>query len=378
MYRRALFSIFLILVFSGIAFSQVVAPDEVQLLQKQILPLLEKKKLDEVIPLAEKIVKIEKAGGEKNLANYTVAIHNLAQWKNQRIKGPRKGTIAPYDKYREEIKETEALFRELLVIANRTDDKLLLSMTQADLAYFLARHFGKWSEIEGLLVQSLAYKDREGPSESESAITLIDNFSRMCWGMGELEKFIPLNRRLVKTIEKKYGDKSERLVAPLGYMASALFVTGEAEQAAAIEQRISQISPNQIFKSEPMREIVGRAESEIDRSFGRAGARTSGDLSSIGSSVDSRVYSGVPGTVTGPGLPSSREISYATAHAFSVDFVVDERGNVGSAAIDPEVIVATKVKEMVIKRVLTWKFRPFVFEGRPGKMRGRVKVYYYE
>jgi hypothetical protein len=91
------------------ASSQENAQIELDSLRKQLPPLIRQKKLDNVISIAEKIVEIEKKGGEKNLKNYAKALHDLALWRDYRIFGRNVNSQAEFNKTREMYGELSTL-----------------------------------------------------------------------------------------------------------------------------------------------------------------------------------------------------------------------------------------------------------------------------
>jgi hypothetical protein len=112
---------------------------------------------------------------------------------------------------------------------------------------------------------------------------------------------------------------------------------------------------------------------KIDLTFGEAPQSMSGMRSGI--SDDART-TGPPasignGTGTGRSGVPVRERPDSTSYYVTV--TIDEKGQVIDASLNDDG-VERKLADKIRKRALTWTFRPYVVDGKPGKMRARMEV----
>jgi hypothetical protein len=368
----SIFPVFFLLLFIATpALTQT--PDERQVLQKQILPLLEQGKLADVVKIAEKIVKLEKQGGEKNIANYAAALQNLARWKDQFL--TREGTRLSYYKRADLRLDTFKHFEEAHELAKKAGDPIQLAMAQSELAGFMLRNNGSWPQIEELLVRSLGIRDQQGELDAPSTLALLDKLAAGYLQHGEYEKFIPVNRRLVASLEKKEAQDKKTLLAPLKRYADFLATTDRRTEVEEVLKRIVGIEG---VKYEPIRGpyILLRRAAKIDLIFGEV--PSSGMNSGV--SADSRlsVPTGISSNKTNtPGFWVREQRRQGDVTTLKLNVLIDEAGKVVEANFDPELIVDKKIVESVRRRALTWTFKPFVYEGKHGKKRSRIKFYVF-
>ena len=185
-------------------------------LLKQINVLLVEGKLAEVIPLAKKIVEIEKLRGEKGQANYMVALSNLARWQKrdlaQRTLRPVKGGSS---QFAADVAETQANFREILILTELTADPLVLADAQYELAAFLFAFWGKVDEVESLYLKARETRESRLAPDSARLLSVAQALSELYFYKADFERFLPLNRRVAAALEKKFGPNDQRLVPAL-------------------------------------------------------------------------------------------------------------------------------------------------------------------
>src|ERR1044072_5214425 len=149
--KRIILTSVCLLLFSSFVCAQEI---ELQNLNRQIPALIEQGNYDEVVSTAEKIVKIEKQGGAKNLPNYAAALMNLALWKKQLLAKKPPVTLvqdatSSVVVLLKEAEETEKLFRELLdIFQNRLEDPSRLAATESELAEFISIYYDSPEKIQ--------------------------------------------------------------------------------------------------------------------------------------------------------------------------------------------------------------------------------------
>jgi hypothetical protein len=125
--------------------------------------------------------------------------------------------------------------------------------------------------------------------------------------------------------------------------ADILVTTGRDSEAAEVAKQIAEIEDSREYVPVPGRNVLGPATSKIDIRFGN--------------------------TLNSSALLSSQ--------ALEIELLIDETGSVTSAEPAEGLIGDRKIVDSVRKRALTWKFRPYVYEGTAQKMRARIRLYYY-
>ncbi len=365
-----------------------------QILNHRLPALIEQEDFDEVVSVAEKIVKIEKQGGAKNLSNYAAAVMNLALWKKQRL--AKKPEIRLVESSTESIKvlleeseEIEKLFRELLFIfQNHLDDPPRLAAAQGELANFLFDSYTSREEIaeaEKLYEESLALREKLFGIDADSTLSTMLQLSDFYFQTGEFEKFLLLYRRLTSNIEKKYGENDTRLVPVWRLYVGFLITTDRETEARELLRRGSLITGEQVVVPIANYKLFNRAAEEINNVIGTPRITyTDSSPIVIPNPTDVRknpvgrggVYDRPPTTsgliVTGRlQLPTS----ISKANNILVNVLIDEMGVVVEA--NP-VVANEKVKKEIIKKVAKWKFKPFIDDGVGRKMRGVVHILYYK
>ena len=379
------------ILFSSLAFSQTRSQTELQSIQTQLPALLRAEKFDDVIPIAERIVKLEKQGGGTNLVNYASAVGNLARWKDQRLGRARAGIKTGVSDLVKEYRETAELFGELVALAGKRGEALEEAAAQYELALFRQRFEGPSAEIEALFLQSLAIREKQLPPDDDLVLRTITRLSDLYFAQGQFEKFLPLNRRFVAATEKKFGEKDVRLVPALMLYSDFLTITDRQAEAAVAVGRITEIA-GKTYLPEITNAVLGRGESKLDFAFGNTSrAKLTGGLIAIPDPTNINRPSGGVGQLQSgtPGAIVPRE-SYKLGLAVTepepdprrggftripVAILIGEGGNVVDIA--PETTDG-KLAEKIKQRLSKWKFKPFVYDGSAAKMRAKFVVTDYK
>lgn len=365
------------------ASSQDKATTELQALQAQIPALLTRQQYDEIIPIGERIVNIEKQIGVK--VNYFNAMLNLARWKAQRLELARARMKTGVTDLYKELYETRDLFDSVATLGREIGDPLPLATTLYEFAEFRQRFRSTAPEIESLFSESLALREKNLAAGDDLILLTMDKLSAVYFYNGAFEKFVPVNQRLIEAASKKFGPEDRRLLSPLSLYAGFLAMTDRAADAAKVEERISRIA-GKPFRAEINWAVLGRGESDIDLTFGKPSGMLIGGATVMPNPANMQVSYGL-GPPIGSTFGSNRDIMGVSLDMPSPDprkpvyrrvavaILVDKTGQVVEVA--PEVDdskLAVKIKE----RVSGWKFKPFVYEGASEKMRGRFFVTYYK
>lgn len=379
MMNRLLLLLFSLLFFSILAFPQDNPRAEFQSLQNKLAEASKAGNLDDMISIAEKIAALEKRGGEKNISNYFDALHNLVLLKTQRLRRNNAESRLTLQNMEVEPRKIEAIFRELLIIAKKGSDILDLAMIQGELASFIDNR-GHADEAAALFVESIANREKKLGPEAESILPLLTKLSQLYIYNGELEKFLPVSQRLVASLEKRYGEKDQKLIIPLSLYAGFLLTADREEEAKNVVDRIVKIQARSDIEVNHNNLVLRRSITKIDTVFGIAidpAARRRlmrEPQSSTGEKIlVSEFPSNIPGNRTSNpnlGLSDSGPLQRVDSRTTYVEtnIVVDEKGNVIDLVTDAS---DEKTKEKIRDRVSKWKFRPLILDGKAQRMRGR-------
>jgi tetratricopeptide (TPR) repeat protein len=379
------------LLLSSFVFAQEI---ELQNLNRRIPALIEQGNFDEVVSTAEKIVKIEKQGGAKNLPNYAAALMNLALWKKQRLaKKPPvmlvQDATSSVVVLLKEAEDTEKLFRELLdIFQNRLEDPSQLAAAQSELAAFIAVYYDspeKIEEVKNLYENALALREKHLGADSDSALATMLQLSAFYFQTGEFEKFVPLYQKFVSTVEKKYGENHKRLIPAWRLFSNFLITTDRRDEAITLLRRVVALTGRNEILPVADYKLVKRAAEKLDDTIGRPQVRYT-DSSPIIIPNPTDVQRNRPqpgGTYSRPqttsGLIVTGRLQLPTAisgaNNISVNVLIDENGSVVEAIPN---VPNEKVKKEISKKVLKWKFKPFIEAGVGRKMRGVVNILYYK
>lgn len=331
------------------AFSQNAQLTELQKLNQRISVLSGQGKFDEAIPLAEKIVKIEKEKNQTDSKSYAVAVANLASLRTDRNRKTKlilssqrlelRELIRLRKQHEEDAEEAENLFRQALGVYEKTGDteNETIAFIKTELAWVLYNNIKSVSidysrsridQAEKLYTEALAAREKLQQNEAV-LITLLD-FADFYLRYVNFEKALVHYENYLSRVEKAYGWDSKFAVRALRPLADILRATERESEAAEIYKRISQ--------------ITGQNEKMPQGNFNLS-------LRSKDSLVKQPIKSG------------------ERAKSIRVNILIDENGKVIEAIAETKDKSDKKNAEEFISK---WMFRPFVYNGAVKKMRGYV------
>ena len=233
--------------------------------------------LDEAIPLAEQIVKLQRGLRPPNSKNLVNSLENLAQIKLTRFKKEmselsspdmdRKSLMTISEKMQKDARDTEEIYREALLLTEngaktKTDQRIVLRNNLAWLLYnFLppdaklsagfdkssrdkfdtlnkARFYKRINEAESLYLDALNIGQTDLNRESDATVLTLFNLAEFELAMGNFENAIPRYEKCIAMVERKYGKNSQNLILPMESYAKSLAATDRDDTAFEIVSRI--------------------------------------------------------------------------------------------------------------------------------------------
>lgn len=324
--------------------------------------------LVDAIPVAEEIVKLEKA----NIADHAAALQELTtimnrslKLKDERINLSAEKRISDRQKKQRDIIKN---YRELInIYTKKVDRPLDLARVQSDLAVHLYTYgessgrFLVFPEEEILSLLNKAVSIHEKLPLSNEMLTTLQNLAAIHWNYAELEEFYP--------VYKKYSEAAAKFGKPddLQHIyADFLSTIGSGEAAAEVARAYSKRTAKE-YKPGVLPNVLPRSVKKVDTLFSELGTAPPSGSSQV--SRDSRITGGRPGFPIGvTRYPAG--YSYKVT-SLVVTVVIDGKGDVVDVKPDPtDDATAAEIR----KRVATWKFRPYIHEGVPRSITARFKV----
>ncbi len=404
--------IVLILISTSAVLSQTV-DDRRQELQKQISSGLIENRMADVVKAGTELVEIEKGLGEANIANYALALTNLALWKERftgttssdlsaNVRWARNSVSGLDPKAFEDLirlkSEIISHFEEVVgLYRSKLNDPIQLSSILLEYGDFRCRESNEYDDMQtvpALLREALEIRDRNNPADSEPVINALLRLSECEFNTGNFAEYYEANKRLLASIEKRFGPESKRLLRPLITFERFLILTDRTIEAGDVLKRVSTITGGTYTNSTPDDIVVLRMVGRIDVSVGNKSSTTVETRSGISvpnpanatrndrSTVtwDQRGNMSVvtiPGSrTTATNIPVQQGITTIRSRGFTqipVSIVVDATGTVVEATAN---ITNKSMKKAVERKVKDWKFRPLVIDGVGQKMLGTVVVDY--
>lgn len=344
--------------------SQTTNSSESQRLNQQVASLYQEGKYEEAIKIAEKIVDIQKSKSDRDWISLATAISNLAKLQKAHYEalsqmGPAVNlSKEKYYKKMNYLESIPALFEEVIKIYNKKLklQDLRLAESQFELASFTNRTQGAFpylgstetEKIENLYSKSLAIRERLLGENHDLTLSTVLTIADFYHNDGEFEKSLPLYKQFIEEIEKKYGKDSQYLLLPLRTYGKLLSAIDLKEEFYEVTKQISN--------------ITGKSESKSDYIL---------DLSLRNKRNKSTELIEDPSTIT----------SYLKKEKFlMVNVLIDEKGRVVEAKAgetEDRDIKGNDVQKKAEKKVLNWKFKPFIYNGKPRKIRGIVWYPYF-
>lgn len=354
-------------------------PADSAALNQQIAALFQQGKFDNAIPLAEKVVDIEKKLG-KNSQAHAFALANLALLHKEKVKVLVKSTppLGDFDRrgpVREMIESAnraKKLFREALEIhdLSGTQQSVSAATAKSELAWVVysfnegrsvAESRAQIDEAEKLYTESIAIQDRLSATPTDLALRTILDFADFYMRYVNFEKALPLYERYLSSVQAKYGAKSKGLVPALRALTEIYFITERDNEASATADRVSAITgkPEAVVPSYPI--LVLRSQKLEDVKVDNF---IPFDLSKDPSSVFSYAR----------GSGSMSPMGRAVMKSLAVNIVVGENGEVVEAKAERP----SKYQQDIEKAARASRFRPFSYNGTPQRLRGTIVYSYFE
>ena len=386
---------------------------DLQNFSRQLVAFYQQGKFDEAIPLAEKIVEIQRQNKSKSSQNLINALENLAQIRAARFKASKNkltdNNLAKdqakkiFEKIDDDGAAIEMHLREAVTLSDKESKKDLIQAVgmRNSLAWILYNfsppspelvigvtklEHDKYEDLTKVKVQkrfgdakeiySKALNESEsnfGEADEATLVTLL-NFAEFSVMAGDFEKAVSLYEKCIKAVEKKYGSEDRNLIIPLRQYAQLLVTSNQTELANKASERIQKITgkPENIsggflnlslrsdkaFAVNNVPEIEEKGQSnEALVSLGRRGAN---------------INSGYDGILASSSQGKTFYDNYKRLSLLSVGVkvTVDETGKV----IEAEAVAKDKsLKKAAEKIVRNWTFKPFKYDGQNQKMTGYVE-----
>ena len=410
---RTTFIALVLLILSALAFSQSDDGEALRL-SKQIAELYQQGKLDEAIPLAESVVKIQRRD-TSSTRNLISALENLAQIRLIKFKLEMAELNSPETtanragqvliKMRSDAQESEKSLREALKLARAESEVspnqnlsirnnlawLLYNHTPSDPKIFVgfdkdsrdkfemqakASFLKRRNEAEILYKEALAIAETDKSAESDAATLALFNLAEFELAMGEIEAAIADYQKCISAVEKKYGKTSKNLLMPLESYLKALTATFQEDLAYETISRIVRISGKSMQYPKTLLNLSlrtdkafmpsnasgvtqnARANKEKVDLLGRQAVvtRDIGPAGRLAVSTLGREYYGNSGDI------NIRKVL--------VRVLIDETGKV----VEAEGMTSDAENKPVAEKVVReWTFRPFVVGTHSAKIQGYVE-----
>lgn len=345
---------------------------EAHKLSLEVSKLFQQGKLEEAIPVSERIVEIlrkDKRGWSGELATALKNLFILQKLHFDFLANERENSTESRDEWSDakwkRVKfnakywdSIPALYDELAEIYEKKlkTENLDLAEIKFEYASFLASAQGKMAGLrslkpetaEKILNQSLQIREKLlGESDDLTASTVF-KIADFYYKEAEYEKSIPFYLRFTEIIEKKYGEKSEYLLSSYGNYLTILTALQFDQKSEEIRAKIS--------------EITGKPEPRLDFDL---------DLTLRVKEDKSEKLMMDPNTITG---------YLKTMKFVLVEVTIDEKGKVieaKAAETQDKNIHGKDVREKAEKDVRQWRFKPFVYDGRERRAKGIVWFPYF-
>ena len=358
-------------------FAQAVKSDEVASLNRKIVSLYQQGKFDEAIPIADKVISIEKKASE-NSEGYANALMNLAQLHKEKAKF-LKGNLslieerkryAAYLTSRESGASAKKYFRAALNVLKdlKLEESAAAAMLKCELAWAtynftvsdsLAEGRSQVDDAERLYTEALAIADKLSPANAALQTSILNNFGDFYMHYVNFEKAFVLYERSVRIAQAKYGAKGKQLLGGLSGLNEIYMITDRESDSNSTLVRIADVTGK---TDKPV--IKYRYLDARSRGFGKVKA---GDFIHRDYTDLDRSYSmtaEMQRMVTPPGQYTLKMIE--------IEIVVGEDGNV----IQAKVLTPTKYNTEVEEAALASKFRPFECDGKRQKIKGKMYFHF--
>ncbi len=353
-------------------------PEMVELNQ-QIVALYQQGKFDAAISIAEKVVAIESKNA-KNSEIHAMALTNLAQLYKEKSKMlrsnmdriPQKDRFAAFQTFRDSAERAKKYLREALEIfrSNNAEDSIAAAGAKNELAWLvfnflvtdsIAQSREQIDEAEKLYTEVLASEERLGTTATDLQLRTLQDFADFYVKYVNFEKALPLYERYVTIAEGKYGPQSKEIIPGLRGLVNIYAFTDRESGARTFLSRIQAIT------GQPEKYAVTYLPLTA-RSRGIAKVKAN-DFIPMNFTDQYRSFSQTrqqESLISPPGQYKEKSLE--------VEVLVNEEGDV----IEAKAVTVSKFQNQVEEAALASKFRPFVYNGVPHKLRGKLVFRYRE
>ena len=356
-----------------------VAQDSTESLNGQIVKLYQEGKVEEAIPLAEKVTALEKKAGKESegvAAAYTnLAMLHTARYKSFQQALENQEEISKRAKLIKESRAAAERAEELMLGAIKIYEKIGLSESVAAAAVktemaLMLTEYEPFLSVLGMpkrgedahmyYREALSTYDRALGRDSEQSLSVVMKLAFMYVRASFFEKGLEYYERYLASVEKARGISDKSLVPALRGIMEIMLITEQKDMASKIADRIASITgqPEKTPAPQPMLSFRASSVDPVE------GFESPVYYSTI-------VFNFPPRNMFVPSHSTAVTFINTKIQRIGVKILVDEQGNVIEAkATDPSNPKMKVVEEAAMKA----KFHPFVYKGVPQKMSG-VMVY---
>lgn len=348
---------------------------EISKLNQNIAALYQQGKFDDAIPLAEKVVSIEKKAAKNSMA-YAVAVTNIAQLNKEKAKAIRanlskfepRNRFGALSESKAAAEKAKRYYREALEVYKTFNGEgsapaiavknelawIVYSFTVSD---SIGESRAQIDEAEKLYMEALAASDALAPADVDLQMLTLNNFGDFYMKFVNFEKALPLFERSIKAGESKYGEKGQQLLGGLRGLFEIYLITGQDSAMAATKTRVEAISRTT--------EQTPKNRDLTARSRGIARVDANGFFHTDLTDLD-RSYK------TTAEIQKMLTPGQYVVKSIEVELIVNEDGTVSEA----KVITPSKYTKQIEEAAMASKFRPFEYNGKRQKIKGKIYFQY--
>lgn len=389
-------------------------------LNAELVRLYQSRDLDAAIPIAEKIVEVERRSTPVSIRNLTSALENLSQIRLDRGRRSmdalrssevaKERAMALVMQMRIDLTEAEKHLREAIQISGpvNADSSQQAISIRSNLAWVLfnfipsetifslgfdkdsrsriemqerAAHAGRLEEARRLYVESVGLADAAPDQALKHAADL--NLAEFETAMGNFEIAVPIYARLVSAAEAEIGKRDPLLLSVYEPYLKVLLAAYQLKEASEILSRIVLVSGRSAEYPRVLLNLTHRAERPF-QAFNSKRVETSSRALKQQTELSGRAsvaaVAGSGGDVVSASLSASTlgQDYYETGRSntikmrkVAVRVEVDETGRVRSAeGLSPD----RGMRESAEDAIKDWRFRPLIVDGKATAMKGYAEV----
>ena len=374
---KSIIRISLIILVSGPVYTVVCQQKPLKELNRQMLIFYQQGKFDSAIQVAEEMLRQIQKQKPRSYPTIATAHYNIGLLRKKRFqvnhpigqKHPkinRRQYRKTFGQNREDHKIAEKEFRKVFGIydSESLKDSMELASAKSELAWLLYNSDiylphtrslkARINRAEKLYSESVSLFGKLSGKESDETISSVFSFALFHEKQVAFEMSLPLYKRFVGSVEKKYGPTSEIMIPALWSLAGIYVSSENLEEAQNTVNKISRI----LGRSEKLPEaefilnkrlVSSSPEDEERRFFG------------------SYYVGGMHANLAREIEANQELLSIRSYKRVLVRVACDESGKVISAEAQTK---DRSLKKTAEKTVLKWKIRPFEYQGRRQRLKG--------